>query len=147
MPHYALGMDEHWKVDYFEGTFERSFSSLGPYEQAVLGAAVKHVLAPGGMDVCRNEWGKNLGKGLYEFRIRRSLRTILREHGPAGAVDSIDLPDADRKVLLRAFCTFHGSRVVLLLSVYNKGKDPSEKRQAREIKAARQALRRWREEG
>jgi hypothetical protein len=42
------------------------------------------------------------------------------------------------------FVHFHGSRVVLLLGGYDKGKDPSERRQRREIAQARKCLADWR---
>ena len=38
-----------------------------------------------------------------------------------------------QRILLRVFVHFHGSRVILLLGGYDKGKDPSEKKQQREI--------------
>jgi hypothetical protein len=46
-------------------------------------------------------------------------------------------------VLLRLFVTFHGDRVVLLFQGYDKGKDPSGRRQTKEIKTARKHLRAW----
>ena len=63
-----------WSVEYDGDAFERFFVSLPDYEQAVVGTAITHVLAIHGIDVCAGEWGKPLGKGLYEFRIRRSRR-------------------------------------------------------------------------
>ncbi|MGO1971578.1 MAG: hypothetical protein ACTH2Q_01340 [Propionibacteriaceae bacterium] len=47
-------------------------------------------------------------------------------------------------MLLRVFCTFHGRRIVLLFSGYDKKKDPSKRRQEREIARARKALKAWR---
>jgi hypothetical protein len=44
------------------------------------------------------------------------------------------------RVLLRVFFHSYGKRVVLLLGGYNKGKDPSERRQQREIATARKRL-------
>jgi hypothetical protein len=43
-------------------------------------------------------------------------------------------------VLLRVFCHAHGHRVILLLAGYDKGADPSRKRQQREIDVARRRL-------
>ena len=48
-------------------------------------------------------------------------------------------------VLLRVFCHAYGAKVVLLLGGYNKGSDPSQKRQRGEILTARKRLREWRE--
>lgn len=48
-------------------------------------------------------------------------------------------------MLLRVFCHAHGRRIVLLLAGYDKGEDPSPKRQNTEIKLATKRLQRWRE--
>lgn len=77
-------MSDRWSIEYDEGgKFERFFSTLGNYEQAVLVAAIENVLEPYGIDICHGDWGKSLGQNLYEFRIRRSLPTILREYRPS----------------------------------------------------------------
>lgn len=137
-------MDDTWSVEYAEGgAFERFFWSLGVYEQAVLTAAIEHVLKAHGIDICAGEWGKNLGQGLYEFRVRKSLDAILNE---ASKPIPEELAGTDRNVLLRVFCTFYGTRVVLLLGGYDKKRDPSDKRQQREIRRARKQLGTWRRE-
>lgn len=130
-------MAERWRIEIADERFERFMRKLRPYEQAVLDAAIRHVLAVEGIDICASEWGKSLGGGLYEFRVRRSLATILARAG---------VDDADAKggrVLLRVFCAFEGRRIVLLLGGYDKLRDPSAKRQQREIVAARRALVAW----
>jgi hypothetical protein len=111
-------------------------ASLDPYRRTVLDVAVRTFLGRQGHNVCDSEWGKALGRGLYEFRIRRSLATICHEAGqdaPAGL-------SPDHKVLLRVFFSVEGAKIVLLLSGYDKGADPSTKRQDREIKLARKLL-------
>jgi len=128
-----------WSVEYDGDAFERFFVSLPDYEQAVVGTAITHVLAVHGIDVCAGEWGKPLGKGLYEFRIRRSLNAILTLAGLAPAT----IPGADRPVLLRVFCTFHGNKIVLLFHGYDKLRDPSPKRQQKEIAKARKLHDEW----
>ena len=50
-----------------------------------------------------------------------------------------------QKVLLRVFVHFHGDRVVLLLAGYDKGDDPKERRQQREINDARKLLAEFKE--
>lgn len=115
--------------------------SLDPYQRHVLDIAVRTFLARQGHNVCGTEWGKALGQGLYEFRIRRTLRTIAAQAGvelPAGI-------DPDQKILLRVFFAVEGARIVLLLSGYDKGANPSEKRQDREIKLARTLLKEHKE--
>jgi hypothetical protein len=55
-------------------------------------------------------------------------------------------PGDDRTVLLRVFCTFYGTRVVLLLHGLNKGEDNSSRRQQREIGAAPGLLKKFKAE-
>lgn len=129
----------NWSIEYEGDRFEKFLLGLPQYEQAVLVAAIEHVLAVHGIDVCAGEWGKPLGGGLYEFRVRRSLGAILRAAGVEDAQVA-----RDSSVLLRVFCTFTGARVVLLLGGYDKGRDPSAKRQQREIERARRIHRAWR---
>ncbi|MDY7544531.1 hypothetical protein QN345_16705 [Cryobacterium sp. 10I1] len=106
-----------WTVEYEGDTLDRFVDSLPPYEQAVLIAAIEHVLEVYGIDICAGEWGKSLGDGLYEFRVRKSLQAIFTE---AGLAPPMDMSGIDRQVLLRVFCTFHGCKIVLLYSGYNK---------------------------
>jgi hypothetical protein len=128
-----------WTIEYAGEDFARFYRSLPEYEQAVLTAAIEHVLKVHGIDVCTGEWGRPLGQGLYEFRVRRSLDAIRSSAG----IDPWTLPGADRRVLLRVFCTFHGARVVLLYHGYDKNRDPSAKRQQKEIAKARRLHERW----
>lgn len=134
----------NWHVEYEGDSFERFLFSLPEYEQAVLTAAIEHVLQVHGIDICAGEWGKPLGEGLFEFRVRRSLAAILDSAGIGPS--QIDQTGADRQVLLRLFCTFHGDKIVLLYSGYNKKKDPSKRCQEREIKKARKAHAQWKRE-
>jgi hypothetical protein len=108
-----------------------------PSRAAVL-ALVDVALRVHGNDVCNTEYGKNLGAGLYEGRIRQDAATIYRKAGrdvPASLKDGAD------KVLLRVFFHVYGDRVVLLLSGYDKLADTKGRRQDKEIKSARRHLR------
>lgn len=128
-----------WSVEYVGDSFERFLLSLPAYEQAVLIAAIEHVLQVHGVDICAGEWGKPLGGGLYEFRVRKSLRAILAAAGVANSPSH----GSDGMVLLRVFCTFHGNMIVVLYHGYNKKADPSKSRQQREIAKARKLHERW----
>lgn len=128
-----------WSIEYEGEAFDRFVFALPEYERTVLTAAFDHVLTVHGIDICAGEWGKPLGKGLYEFRIRRSLNAILTLAG----LDAATIHGADRSVLLRVFCTFHGDRIVLLLHGYDKLRDPSPKRQQKEIAKARKLNEEW----
>jgi hypothetical protein len=72
--------------------------------------------------------------------VRHDAATILRERNlPVPA----NLKASHRDILLRVFCHAHGRKVVLLLAAYDKGREPSAKRQNTEIKRAKQRLVRW----
>lgn len=72
--------------------------------------------------------------------MRHDAATILRERNlPVPA----NLEASHRDILLRVFCHAHGRKVVLLLAAYDKGREPSAKRQNTEIKRAKQRLARW----
>ncbi len=95
-------------------------------QRAALGRAMRDVLQEKGVGVCGTEFGRHLGKGLFEFRLRRSVEK------------------ADESILLRVFCHAYGNRIVLLLGGYDKGADPSRRRQDVEIAVARHRLADWR---
>jgi len=110
-----------------------------------LAAALRNVLAYEGIGVCGSSWGKwaRGAPGIFEFRVRHDAATILRERGlPVPA----NLDTSHRNVLLRVFCHAHGEKIVLLLAAYDKGKEPSTKRQSMEIKRAKQRLAHWKDE-
>ena len=95
-------------------------------QRATLGRAMREVLQEEGIGVCGTEFGKQLGRGLFEFRLRRSVEEV------------------GERILLRVFCHAYGNRIVLLLGGYDKGADPSRRRQDVEIAVARHRLADWR---
>lgn len=129
-----------WTIEYFDNNFERFYLGLKPYEQAVVEASLTTVLAVHGIAAFDGGWGKPLGDGLFEFRIQRSHDAILSLAGRAVNSQS----NGGRRVSIRLFCTFHGDKIVLLLHGYDKGRDPSARRQQKEITRARAMLTRWR---
>jgi hypothetical protein len=106
---------------------------LTPTKRRALGHAMNEVLQRLGVGVCATEFGKQLGGGLFEFRLRRDLREI----AVVGAAES-------GRLLLRVFCHAHGNRLILLVGGYDKGAHPSPRRQNAEIALARARLRDWR---
>jgi putative component of toxin-antitoxin plasmid stabilization module len=131
-----------WTVEFFEDDQGRQpvrewLQSLDALKRASAIAAIEVVLTDLGLNVCGTEYGKQLGSGLFEFRIRHDEAVI---RGKTGAES-----DSKRgEVLLRIFCHAHGQRIVLLLGGYYKGVDPSTRRQSREIASARARLRSFR---
>lgn len=99
---------------------------LTAVQRRAIGVAFREILERGGIGVCRIGFGKQLGDGLFEFRVRHDAAEILRSVG--------------KRILLRAFCHAHGDRLVLLLGGYDKGADPSKRRQQGEIAEARRRL-------
>jgi phage-related protein len=85
----------------------------------VVGTALREILQEQGVRVCGTPFGRQLGGGLFEFRLREG------------------------DLLLRAFCYAYGDKVILLLGAYDKGQDPSAKRQNKEIELARRRLIDW----
>ncbi len=82
----------------------------------VVGTALREILQEQGVGVCGTPFGRQLGGGLFEFRLREG------------------------DLLLRAFCHAYGDKVILLLAAYDKSEDPSAKRQNKEIELARRRL-------
>ncbi len=108
---------------------------LSPRKRRALGTAMNRVLQVLGVGVCDTKFGRQLGKGLFEFRLRGA---DLSEIAPSGAPEP-----AEASMLLRVFCHAHGNKLILLLGGYDKGEDASSKRQDREITTARRRLKDW----
>ena len=114
---------------------------LPRYQRRAIGVALSEVLQRHEIDVCGTEWGKQLGDGLFEFRVRHDADEIV-------AMFTDRKPDHepdDGPVTLRVFCHAHGRRLVLLLADYDKAADPTEKREDREIALARRRLHEYRQ--
>jgi phage-related protein len=115
-----------YEIEFYEDSVGRKpclewIRELEPRKRWALGTAMREILQQQGINVCGTPFGKQLGEGLFEFR--------LREEG----------------LLLRVFCRAYGDRIVLLLGGYAKGEDPSARRQQREIAEARKRLAAWRQ--
>ncbi len=135
-----------WTLEAFQaddGTvpYERFIEELSDFKFAALDAAMTRVLAVRGLDLARTEWLRALGEGLHEFRVRHDADEIAQMFG--GEVSSG--AGAPESVLLRVFVHFHGAKVILLIGGYDKGGDPSGRRQQREIREARRLLTQFKE--
>jgi hypothetical protein len=98
--------------------------------------AIRLVLARRGLAVVETEFGKALGGGLYEFRLRWSAAEVQRK------VEGVAAETAAKaeKIMLRVFFCTSGRKIILLLSGYDKARDPGKTRQDREIARARKLL-------
>jgi hypothetical protein len=114
--------------------------SLEPSALRAATAALEEILAHQGINVCKTEWGKALGEGLFELRIRRPARQILTLVGsPKAELEE----DSNERILLRIFFHPYGHRLIVLLGGYDKLERPSEHHQQQQIAAARKRLKAW----
>ena len=142
-------IDEYpeWDVEFYADENGREpcrewAERLSPQKRAAFIAAIRHVLARRGLDVVKTEYGKALGEGLYEFRIRWTAAEISHKLSGLPAADIGGAPEA---ILLRAFFSTAGRKIILLLSGYDKARHSSGRWQQREIAEARRYLAAYRE--
>ncbi len=109
---------------------------LTPYQRRAIGAAMFEVLQRYGIGVCDAEYGKQLGQGLFEFRLRHDSDEIIAKHTDKKPDQETD----EAPIFLRVFCHAYGEKIVLLLGGYNKAADPGARRQDKEIDVARKRL-------
>lgn len=137
-----------YEIEFYEDENGREpcrewIETLSEGKRAALLAALKYVLGQLGLDVCKTEYGKNLGGGVAELRLRHSERVILGRFAEDEQEGDIKEGGGDESILLRVFFHAHGKRQLLLLGGYDKGKHPKERRQQREIELARKRLQEW----
>lgn len=132
-----------YEVEFYEDANGASpplewLRGLDPTLRRAAGVAMEEILEHYGVDVCDTEWGKPLGGGLYEFRVRHDADEILRRTKPG-----TKRLFPKRKIVLRIFFHPHGNRLLLVVGGFNKLKFP--KRQDKEIKTARERLQDWKD--
>jgi hypothetical protein len=108
---------------------------LTPIQRRAIGVAMAEILEVEGIGVCQRGYGRQLGGGLFEFRLRHDAAEILQILGKPFRAEA-----GSERILLRVFCHAHGDRLILLLGGYDKGAHPSARRQQQEIQRARQRL-------
>jgi phage-related protein len=135
-----MSAGEAWSLEFYAAPDGREpcrewLNRLSEPKRDALLVAFEHVLARLGPDVCESEWGKALGAGLYEFRVRHTAEetAAMFAAGARGGTKG-------HAIVLRVFFHPRGKRVILLLGGFDKAKDPSERRQQREIDTARRRL-------
>jgi hypothetical protein len=116
--------------------------SLPGMKKRAIGVAINEVLAYLGPDVADGTFGRNLGAGLYEFRLDQDAEQILRRSGKKARRER-----DEGRILLRLFFHPHGDKLLLLLSGYDKGERSSHGHQQEQIEQARRMLNRWKERG
>lgn len=136
----SLWSTEVYVAENGSSPFSSWLAGLSEAKFGAFDAGLRLVLLERGLELSCSEWLKPLGDGLWEFRVRHDATAINNMFG--GEASSSLRREG---VLLRVFCHFHGNKIVLLLSGYDKGRDPSEKRQQKEIARTRTCLTAWQE--
>ena len=140
-PLRGVDMASEWDVEFYADSHGREpcrewIEKLSTQKRQAIEEAIAEVLAKRGLGVVDSEFGKALGQGLYEFRLRWTVTEVRRK---AGRVSDDAVAKAE-KILLRVFFCTAGRKVILLLSGYDKGTDDSTRRQEREIAKARKLM-------
>jgi putative component of toxin-antitoxin plasmid stabilization module len=136
-----------WDVEFYSDEAGREpcrewADGLSPQKRDAFLEAIRIVLRPRGLDVVETEYGKALGSGLYELRVRWSAAEMRHK------IEGLPADDVGRrpeKILLRVFFCTAGRKIILLISGYDKAKDLTERRQKREIAGARKLLKAYQE--
>jgi hypothetical protein len=92
----------------------RQLKTLSPEDQSIVRLFVLEILGGKGIGLASSHWLKPLGAGLWEFRIGRNLKGILKSEGIEFASSL-----ANRKILIRVFCSFE-KEGILVLGCFNK---------------------------
>jgi hypothetical protein len=130
-----------WTVEFYMDDQGREpcrewAEGLSPQKNAALRAVLKHVLIPRGLGVLESEYGKALGRSLYELRIRWTAAEI--EH-KATVFDVAEVCPPEN-ILLRVFFATAGRKIILLIHGYDKAEDPGDRYQNKQIQRARAML-------
>lgn len=119
-------------------TFARGMKHLSKSDALLTYEAIRNLLAVEGLALAGELWLKALGGGLWEFRLGRTTSAVLSRLNSAEELNLLH-----GKLLIRVFCAFPKGKLLLLLSIYDKGREPSAKKQQSEISRARRLLRTW----
>jgi hypothetical protein len=141
------GLPRVWTIEFFETdngekpVLKWIKEDLTPTKRRALGSAMRRVLQVHGSAVNRSAWGRPVAAGIFEFRVRMSGKEVINVEAEIHGISVAQARERfvlnpSEDVLLRVFCGTHGSKIVLLLHGYDKGEDPSARRQRGEIAEA-----------
>ena len=111
-------------------------------ERRAVTVALSELVGEMGQDICSTDFGKNIGGGLIELRLRQSEEQILHRIGKKSVEPRAR--DEAVAVLLRVFFHPHGDKRILVLHGYSKKDISSKQRQQAEVQLARKRLAKWR---
>ena len=121
-------------------SFAKFVRSLTPAKQRTLEASIDKILLVHGFELVDGDLVKNLGGGLYEFRVGPTTTRIMNKAGLESKIPH-------QKIVIRVFVSFEADRMIVLLGSYDKGANDSKSKQQSEIAKARQILKAWKSSG
>ena len=121
-------------------SFAKFVKSLTPAKQRTLEASIDKILLVHGFEVVDGDLVKNLGGGLYEFRVGPNTTRMMNKAGLESKIPH-------QKIVIRVFVSFEADRIVVLLGSYDKGASDSKSKQQSEIAKARHLLKAWKSSG
>jgi putative component of toxin-antitoxin plasmid stabilization module len=113
--------------------FSKFVRSLSPVKQRTLEASIDKILLVHGFRLIDGDLIKNLGGGLYEYRVGPTSTRMMNKAGEGTKV-------THQKIALRVFLAFEANRLIVLLGSYDKGANDSKSKQQSEITKARRLL-------
>ncbi len=142
-------MTAAYSVEFYEDedgsspVFRWILEELSPAQRRSVTAALEELVAHMGPNIVRTEFGKNIGGGVIELRIRQSEEQLLKR---VGKIPEVPHPaDGGEDILLRVFFHPHGQKRALVLHGYDKGKAPSTRHQQQQIAIAEDRLARFKQ--
>lgn len=121
-------------------SFAKIVKSLTPAKQRTLETSIDKILLVHGFELVDGDLVKNLGGGLYEFRVGPTTTRMMNKAGLESKIPH-------QKIVIRVFVSFEADRMIVLLGSYDKGANDSKSKQQSEIAKARQILKAWKSSG
>jgi hypothetical protein len=96
---------------------------LSAPQRRALSTALRLTVPVHGVGVCSGAYGRQVGRGLCEFRLDEDEVTVLRKWSHDSA--ALRPAKSGDRILLRVFCHAYGDRSVLLLGATTKAPIPA----------------------
>ncbi|GMU04777.1 hypothetical protein ASNO1_10290 [Corallococcus caeni] len=144
MTHAPLYTVEFYEeANGFSPVFQWMTEVLSPAQRRAVTAALEELVAPMGPDIVATEFGKNLGGGIIELRLRQGEEQLLRRVGKAPR--DAHPEDTGEEIFLRIFFHAHGQKRALVLHGYDKGRNAAKRYQQQQIGVAEARLARFKQ--
>lgn len=121
--------------------FKWMTEDLSPAQRRAVSAALEELVVPMGPGIVATEFGKNLGGGIVELRLRQGEGQLLKRVGKTPKEAHPE--DTGEEIFLRIFFHAHGRKRALVLHGYDKGRNASKRYQQQQIGIAEARLARF----